>query len=189
MGAASLLVLVSLVALTQSPPSSSHACTPENGLLESTVDRASREPLEHVRSEERWIRAAIQQGMSRSKTFRDLIAALNKSDVIVYVIHAPIARDRSFAAYMDHSVTLAGRHRYVRIFVGRKAGDATTIATIAHELQHASEVADAPEVGRTLSATELFQRINGGGCLSGQCYETLAALNVQELVTAELLER
>ena len=151
----------------------------------------SREPLEHVRSEEPWIRAAIRQGLSRSKTFRGLIAALDESDVIVHVIHAPIGRDRdlSLAAYTLNSVIVRGGYRYVRVVIGRKAGDAYTIGTIAHELQHAIEIANNPDVGRTLSAKELFQRINGGGCLGGQCYETLAALNIQDMVTGELLGR
>jgi len=147
-----------------------------------------QDALDHIRSEERWIRNAIQRGITRSPTFRRLVTTLNQSDLIVYIVHRTIARDH-LGAYTVHDVMVRGDYRYVRIVIARQAGDVLTLGVIAHELQHAIEIAEAPDVGRTTAVKEFFARINGGDCLAGQCYETTAALDVQKIVMNELQGR
>jgi hypothetical protein len=92
--------------------------------------------------------------------------------------------------FVAHEITVTADVRYVRIALGRLDDGNRAIALIAHELQHAVEIANAPDVGRTLSVTEFFAAINAGGCTAaGLCYETAAALAVQASVMRELSDR
>jgi hypothetical protein len=190
MRAAVLVITFTLVwserLLAQSPHCESPSPAPS--LEKDRGNTPSQQPLAHIRSEESWIRAAIERGFSRSRTFRCLVTALNASDVIVQIVYSNIVRDY-VRAYTLNQVTVRGDFRYVRIAVARKATDTRLIGVIAHELQHAVEIAQAPDVGRTATVTDLFQRIDSGECLGGGCYETRAARKIQEIVVDELQGR
>ena len=55
------------------------------------------------------------------------------------------------------------------------------IGLIAHELQHALEVARAPEVGRSRDIEEFFRSIADQEFRNARCFETSAAVKVQPL--------
>ena len=148
-----------------------------------TLPLPPAEQLRHVRGTEPWIAALIDDGAARSPTLASLLASLDDSDVIVYV-DSQVVRER-LAGYLVHQVIVRGRFRYVWIVVSR-SGNAHLIGVIAHELQHALEVAQAPDVGRTERVDKLFERIGfRWGCVRS-CYETIDAMNVERLVREEL---
>jgi hypothetical protein len=138
----------------------------------------------HVRSSESKHGQLIRHGYERSVTFRQLVDSLNASDVIVYVEAQPEFNART-GGLLLHSVVSAGGHRYLRVKLRGGGGDGT-IAVLAHELQHAHEVAQARDVHDDEQMTALFARLDNRTCLRRACYETNAAQEVQGAVAAEL---
>jgi hypothetical protein len=137
----------------------------------------------HVRSTDPKILTLIDAGLSRSATFRSLIAMLNESDVIVHI--EPKLRRQALAGYLAHHVVTGGRYRYLRIFIDIAGSERRLVSLLAHELQHAVEVADAPEARDAESIERLFKRLAiRFGCATN-CFETKAAIDVEYLVEKE----
>jgi hypothetical protein len=137
----------------------------------------------HVRSSESDYAQLIRHGYERSATFRQLVDSLNASDVVVYV--QPQVARRGTRGHLVLNVASAGGRRYLLVKL-RVRQDDGTIAILAHELQHAYEVAQARDVHDADRMTELFARLDNGTCLRAACYETDAAQEVQRAVAAEL---
>jgi hypothetical protein len=99
----------------------------------------------------------IENGIKRSATFARLVSTLNKSNVIVYVQETrdlPTGVNGQLAVTTGHS-----RQRYLRAQVLSGLGTAETIAVVAHELQHAIEVAEHEHVRDSKSLLELYRKI------------------------------
>ena len=142
-------------------------------------------PPRNVRTVDSKILALIDAGISGSATFRGLIATLNESDVIVYI--APKLSRHALGGYFAHHVVSRGQFRYVRIAVDIAGAEHRLVAVLAHELQHAVEVAQAPDARDAQSVERLFSRLAVAfGCGASNCFETKAAMDVQEMVSAEL---
>ena len=145
----------------------------------------SQAPVRPVRTLEPEIRSLIEKGIARSETFRSLIATLAGTDVIVY-IESRIVREGLLGS-TSHRVVVSGPYRYVRVAIDPQGPDQRRIPVIAHELQHAIEIAQAPEVGRSETADRLFARIGFRfGCSKPGCYETKGAITVERIVRDEL---
>lgn len=144
-------------------------------------------PLDsHVRSSEDRVLNALREGVARSATVRDLIGGLNGSDVIVYVESRGKMRT-GFSAYLSHQIVTAGSHRYLKVFVSPELARDRLAGVIAHELQHAREVADAAGVRSSGDMRALFKRLDSGGCvLIRSCTETIAAVRLEAAVLTEL---
>ena len=155
-------------------------------LLATTPAWSADEP---VRSSDHWVLAAIEDGKARSTTFSGLVARLTASDAVVYV-EAGLRLPAGLVGYLDHEVKAAGDFRYVRVVVDASLEHDRLIAVIAHELQHAVEVAGAPDARSSAGVSAVFRNINGGRCLRPlNCAETEGALRVQDAVSAELRKR
>jgi hypothetical protein len=138
-----------------------------------------------VRTDEPRLRALFERGLERSATFQSLVSVLSASDVIAYVTTRPM-RD-AMGGYTSHTITVGGGHRYVRIAINPRGADRLRVAVIAHELQHAIEIARAPDVGRSRTAAQLWTAIGLPRlCPFEDCYETVAAMTVQRTVLDEL---
>jgi hypothetical protein len=98
----------------------------------------------HVRTLDPQLRALIRRGVDTSPSLRALVAALMHSDVLVYVERQRLANPA--LAGMLTFVTRAGGVRYLRIQIAWDLAPQRQIATLAHELQHAIEVARTPSV-------------------------------------------
>jgi hypothetical protein len=144
-------------------------------------------PLDsHVRSSDDRFLNVLRDGVARSVTFRDLIGALNRSDVIVYVEPRPRMR-AGISAYLVHQVVTAGNYRYVKVMVNRELTRDRLTGVIAHELQHSREVADAADVRSSVDMRALFTRLDSGKCVwIRRCTETDAAVRLEAAVLAEL---
>lgn len=143
----------------------------------------------HVRSAERHIRALLLDGVARSSTFRALVSDLNMSDVIVHIESNPRIR-AGFNGYLAHHVTLAGAYRFLLVVVTTELPRDRLIGVIAHELQHAVEIAEAAGVRSDADMRALFKRLDSGRCGSGRtCTETDAAVRREGAVLDELKGR
>lgn len=140
-------------------------------------------PTRHVRAIDREMSSVLAEGMRRSGTFAHLVLALDKSDVIVYVeTGRPLPS--SIAGRMLLAAGPEG-FRYLRIQVTGRPNTKEMIALVGHELRHALEVAECPEVRDEAGLIALYQRI-GHATLGPHQYDTAAAQAVGRQVRAEL---
>jgi hypothetical protein len=138
----------------------------------------------HVRATDPVMRAWITNGAAESRTLHDLLAQLAATDIIVHV--QLVDRIPGGASGQLSFVTATATARYLRAEIARGASRADTIAIIAHELQHAAEVAAAPRVrdSESLSTFYLGMRDNAGG--HGR-YDSAAARMTESLVRREVI--
>jgi hypothetical protein len=142
-----------------------------------------------VRSTERFMIALIREGYDRSAAFRELVDTLQQSNVIVFVQPASCAGGRIRSCLV--SVNGSRRERHIRIHVDTHTSHDSLIATIAHELQHAVEIAEHPEVVDSAAALTLYRQIALGRChegLSEEC-ETSRALAAEKKVLEDLFSK
>ncbi len=153
-------------------------------LLSARVYAAGDPPIENikpVRSTTRWGEGLLAEGCKKSTSFRRLVQTLHRTAVIVYV--EPV---REMGGLMRASTSIAGvggPFRYLRVSLGMAATRKKLIALIAHELQHATEIAAAPEVVDDATMAEYYRRI-GDRNLDG--YDTAAARDMGDVVWSEL---
>jgi len=139
-----------------------------------------------VRSTERFMIALIREGYDRSPGFRELVDVLQRSNVIVFVQPASCAGGRIRSCLV--SVAGSRRERHIRIHVDTHTSHEWLIATVAHELQHAVEIAEHPDVIDASAVLKLYRQIAFGRCregLSEEC-ETTRALATESQVLKEL---
>jgi hypothetical protein len=145
----------------------------------------------HVRSTDARILQRLHEGRSRSATFKGLVDQLEGTNTIVYVERG-ICAFGHVKACLPHSITVVGDIRFLRIIVDAGQDGAQELALIGHELQHALEIARAPNIRSADDITGLFRRIGRSPhCPQGtpECYETSAALAAGDAVLREVLAR
>lgn len=139
----------------------------------------------HVRGVDQKIDTLLATGLTRSATFRKLVDTLDRSDVVVF-IQPKMAHD-ALGAYLTHRVIAAGPVRYLFVALNVEGDSVRLIPLLAHELQHAVEVAQDPRVRDERSLDGLFDRLNFAfGCNGTMCTETKAAVEVEAVVKSEL---
>ena len=139
----------------------------------------------HVRTTEPTIAALIAGGVSKSGTFRHLIDSLNASDVIVYV--EPQLTRQALGGFLENGVVVSGGYRYLRVAISMRGAKGRIIPILAHELQHALEVAQDPKAVDAITVERLFARLDVPfGCDGSSCSETKAAKDVEDAVSADL---
>jgi hypothetical protein len=171
-GARSLTLLCLLVAT----PSLSMAA-------ESIADRPRRPS---IRSTDRRLRTLLEDGVRNSPTLRALVARLRASDVVVYVQCDGPAGPAGRLTFLS----TAGGYRYVVVRLARFPR-AQQIALLAHELQHAVEIADTPAIIDGPSLVREYRRIgfvNPGSQLPGIAFDTAAAVRAGRQVLRELMQ-
>ena len=140
----------------------------------------------HVRTIDTRLQSEINEGLARSSVFRDLVARLDASDVIVYAQSDCAMSRRIFGrlAFMG----AGGGRRYLHVLISCTLTDDQQIAALGHELRHAVEIADAPSVVDTASLGEEYQRIGfaSHGVARGTGFESRAAIDTAHQVWAEL---
>jgi hypothetical protein len=151
------------------------------------VSAPLRASVPHVRSNDPIVLAALARGVERSGTFRRLVQRLEASDVIVHVERRPGAhRPSGFTQFIA-----ATRHvRYLRITLAAAAPSDATVALLGHELRHALETAEAPQVTDESSYREMYREIGRSSCAAPRwCFDTSAAVQTGARVRAELRAR
>lgn len=168
-----MLLLVPFMVFAVSPMSR----PPEAALLDA--------PTRHVRAETRDARRALGEGYRRSLTFASLVGRLQASDLTVYITTVQFLPQPLLGR--SELIAAAGDTRYVRIDVLVAPNPDEMIAVVAHELQHALEIADAHEVMDQTALERLYRRI---GISSGsEMFETVRAMTTERQVRKELRRR
>lgn len=128
----------------------------------------------------------LQEGATRSATFKALVDRIESSDVIVYVALNPILKSSLSGALTF--MTRAGGFRYVRASISIELTFDQMIATVAHELQHAVEVIEDESVIDERSLAALYKRIGHPSRAAGPLgWETFAAQRTGTQVRRELV--
>jgi hypothetical protein len=125
----------------------------------------------------------LQAARAGSPTFRCLLDRLEQSDLIVYVQFTP--RDQGPRALTTIAGAIAGS-RVVLSSITSRAGDADRLLLLGHELQHAVELADAPEARDRAGIAALYARI--GWSDRPDSYETAAAVDAGNAVRREMFD-
>lgn len=146
-------------------------------LIPSSVfagDRFAARPIDAVAAD------ILQRAVARSATTRALLDRLDASNVIV---HIESSRQLPLGlGGMTRFVVTRGGYRYLRITIGADLPARLRAATLAHELQHACEVADsAADDG--VSLRNLFEH---QGHRNGEFFETAAAIQTEKDVQLEM---
>jgi hypothetical protein len=138
----------------------------------------------HVRATDPLVHAWIVNGAAESRALRDLLADLIASDVIVHV--ELVDRIPGGALGQLAFVTATPTVRYLRVQVVRVAGRADMIALIAHELQHAAEIAGERGVRDVKSMAKFYLGLHENGSDSRR-YDSLLARTTESIVRREVL--
>lgn len=145
------------------------------------VPTAAQNASRALRPESAAVGTLLATGIQRSSTFRDLTGRLSGSDVIVYVRFSRCAGDVPGCLFWASAAPGLRRVLIKLDPFGRSQEELT--ALLAHELRHALEVADAPEIRDLASFEKAFA---GHGWKGAHGFETAPAREITKRVTAEL---
>jgi hypothetical protein len=158
--------------------------TPSLSMAAEPITESPRRPP--IRSTDRRLRMLLEEGLRTSPTLRALVARLHASDVVVYLqCDGPAAPDGRLTF-----LSSVGGHRYVVVRMAR-FGRMQQIAMMAHELQHAVEIAEIPAIVDGESLVREYKRIgyiNPWSTLPGVAFDTRAAVRAGEQVLKELMQ-
>ncbi len=127
----------------------------------------------------------LEEGLRRCEVLRLLVNAVAESDLVVYVDLED--RDPNGTTHLEAHLRFAGATsatRYLTVWLQPRHGDDRLIALLAHELQHAVEVACVPEVRSATAFRAFYERAGRSGKPGRFC--TSAAEQVTLLVAREL---
>ena len=127
----------------------------------------------------------LARAMRESAIVRELALEIAKSDLIVYV---EIGRLESAARATTELVTVTAHSRFLRVTLPELTAPGDLIPLLAHELQHAVEIARAPSVRDTESLRAHYTRI-GVDPGAHHTFETLQARAVERDARREFLRR
>jgi hypothetical protein len=123
--------------------------------------------------------ALIDDGTRQSPSFTSLLGAIERSDLIVYVATGFL----QVPGRLEFASAKAGT-RYLRVTVNVPDAEPRLIASLAHELQHAVEIAAAPGVTDAAALARYYQQ--HGQRVSRDEYCTRAAQRVADAVRLEI---
>jgi hypothetical protein len=139
-------------------------------------------PHRHVRPTSPFGRDLIETGMARSATFRRLVHRIEASDVFVYVQLQPVL-PTGIGGVLEF-VGAGGDVRFLRITLAGQYHRSMLVALLGHELQHAVEVAEAPNVRSAAQLERLYRTI--GHPVGRHRYDSVAARFAGQTVRDEL---
>jgi len=151
------------------------------GLLQASAEAQSALPFTRVRPIDERASELLLDAWTSSPTVQALVETIEASDLIVQVESQPVLA--VFRARLRFMSAVPGC-RYLRVSIKVPGLPETLLPALAHELQHAVEIAQAADVVDERTLTDLFRRI--GSETKHTVYETEAAVAVEELVRWEL---
>lgn len=148
---------------------------------------APRSTFTHTRALTRLSAQLIARAEARVPTIRAQMAALERTDVFVYVSHQvgfSSNEPRAFVRFLS----AAGGRRYLHVTINCwNLSEATRLQLLGHELQHALEIAAVPGVRDDRTLVELYREI--GYEVRPRQFETRAAQAMTDQVRDELGRR
>jgi hypothetical protein len=141
-------------------------------------------PPPHVRAASPAAHALLIEAVAKSALLNALIARLEASDIVVYVEltsspEIPIARTKLVAA--------AAGARFLRVTINAQSAPWDRLPFLAHELQHATEIADDNGVRDDEGIRRLYEKVGYPGGIDK--YETVAARDMERRVRLEQSHR
>ena len=142
----------------------------------------------HIRTTSPDLRALVREGAQRSATFRSLVTRLEQSDVVVYLEYdrRSMVDVRGFLTF----ISSAGGRRYVRVKIEWQLPREPQLAILGHELQHAVEISEAPDVVDDESLLRFYSRVGTHWHVGARrCFDTRAAVAMGGQVLREIRRR
>src|SRR5262245_40989120 len=139
-----------------------------------------------IRTGDPRVRDALALGLARSASFRDLFNRVESRDVIVYIELDLQLRGR-LAGRMRWVISTKTA-RYVRVSVNPELTGFHLVSTLAHELQHVTEVGDAPSVVDERSLSAFYRGVGTERRAGSDAWDTQAAQSAGEVVRKELAD-
>ena len=151
--------------------------------------RGAELPPSRVRSTSGAILELVEEGRARSTTFRALVDAIERSNGIVYVEYGHCAFGHLNGCLLPFIASTPG-DRYIRILITpdtRRVSREQLLALIGHELRHALEVLEHPDVVDLVTMDAMYRHL-GTPITGGQRgFETSAARAAGDAVSSELV--
>jgi hypothetical protein len=138
----------------------------------------------HVRMLEPCRGSLVEDAARLSPTVRELVETLERSDLVVYV-RCALLKNSSITGRLSFLGAVADR-RYVVVEIRLHDQYSSQISTLAHELQHAVEVAQAPSIRDNASMAAHYRQIGIAIDRHPLIFETLAAREIGDRVHREL---
>lgn len=154
-----------------------------------------RTPPPRVRALDRCGARLLDEALTRSAILRALVARLDATDVVVYLtVSPPPASVSGMPRGKTRFMSATPANRFVQVWVDAAQAPDGRIAVLAHELQHALEVAADAGVRDVSSFRRLYEGLGTRGHTTGapagvRRFETAAAVAVETLVLRELGQR
>jgi hypothetical protein len=125
--------------------------------LRPSLEEGAGAAVPGVRVEDERLARLLDYGKQHSALLQSLVVRLESSDVVVYV-----RCDRQLRAELSGRLSYvgtSGRLRYVMARVAYIGDRLRQIAVVGHELRHAVEVAETPEIVDRTSLQSAYERI------------------------------
>src|SRR5579872_3238319 len=138
----------------------------------------------HIRPEVPELRQLLDDAVLVSPTLRELVDHLERSDVIVYISVRPLPYALEGRLGL---IGVAGGTRFLKIELACPRSKILLTATLAHELRHAVEIADAPTVRDAMTLERFYLTIGvRDGDQGPIMFETAAARTTGDRVRREI---
>jgi len=142
----------------------------------------------HVRPVSAGASVLLTEAVARSAVVNELLNQLAQTDVYAYV---ELTSSTEIRLARTKLVASARGARFVRIAINVHLAPWDRVPYLAHELQHAVEIAETPAIVDGPSLVREYQRIgyvNQRSNLPGVAFDTQAAVRAGEQVLKELME-
>jgi hypothetical protein len=137
-------------------------------------------PFPRVRPMSDDARALVDNAARRSPTIARLLRIIDQSDAVVYI-------DLQFETRGEGATTLfavSNYCRFIRVTIAKTLTGYRRIEMLGHELQHAVEIVQAPDVRDSAGMRRLFGKI--GWLLGDLSFESDGAISAERQVRREL---
>ena len=134
-----------------------------------------------VRAASAMVQSLLDEAARSSGTVRALMERLAHTDAIVYV---ELTSSPQIAIARTKLVTATRDARFLRVGIKASTPFPELTPVIAHELQHAVEIAERPEIRGDAALKRLYARI--GWQAGGDRFETDAAREVERRARVEM---
>lgn len=152
----------------------------------ATAESLSSPDMRRLRTLDVHVYTLVEQGLRESPTFRALVERLERSDVIVYLL-PDVSPPTGIAGRLTF-LSATGGVRYVAVRLRPLGSAVREVAMLAHELQHAVEIAERSSIVDEETLLREYLRIGHPNPSVGQgsAFDTRAAIDVGHQVYREM---